>query len=242
MLLSLADVGTSVPLIILTPHPVSDDLSRALEQVIKCSQAEGLPPVQVVHVPDVHNPYHPSQGRFGGSIMSKIYIFGERIGARRIVYMDPDVLVLQNIDHLFSRVRKGMMSAAPDNGIKLNNNRPNTGVIGTMPDEETMRLLLGNLTHLPSYDGADQGFLTSYFVNNGFQGGWDKLAQSYNTLKRRYKHEDYNFDGIHCLHLSGGYQAVEWKRSRRQILLRPSPALEGHARTIRTQLPNCKFV
>jgi lipopolysaccharide biosynthesis glycosyltransferase len=109
--------------------------------------------------------------------MSKIYVFSERIGARRIVYMDPDVLVLRNIDHLFQRVRKGMMSAGPDNGLQINNARPNTGVIGTMPDQTTMQNLLNTIgtNGYPSYDGADQGFLTAYFVDRKKQLGWDKL-------------------------------------------------------------------
>ena len=211
LLQSIAETGTRAPFLVLVPHPVPSDLNRALEKVIECSKSSSFyPPVQVVHVPSQGNPYNPTQSRWGGSIMSKIYIFSERVGARRIVYLDPDVLVLRNIDHLFARVKKGALSASSDNGLAVNNGRPNTGVIGTMPDEYTMGNLLDTLGKIPSYDGADQGFLTSYFVYQKRQGGWDHLPTSYNTLKRRYFHSDYNFEHIHCLHLVG---KKPWQRN-----------------------------
>jgi hypothetical protein len=202
LLESLVETGTQFPLVILTPEPVPADLAAALAHVVECSKT--LPvKAQVVHVPALENPYQRHQVRYGGTIMSKLYIFSERIGARRILYLDCDVLVLRSLDHLFQRFRKGMLSSAHDCGFGCQDHRPNTGVIGTMPDEATLENLLREVGRIASYDGADQGFLTTYFAELKRQGGWDKLPQAYNTLKRRYANEDWKWDELHVLHYVG---------------------------------------
>lgn len=182
---SLDETGSATPLIIMTPSPVSTELADALERIVSCSKGRRFQ-AQVVNVPQLANPYSSHQARYGGSIMSKLYLFSERIAARRVIYLDCDMLVLQPIEHLMADVQRGSLSAAPDCGISCYTSRPNTGVIGTMPDGETMTNLLHALTSgMASYDGADQGFLTTYFVNERRQGGWLPISSKYNRLKRR---------------------------------------------------------
>jgi alpha-N-acetylglucosamine transferase len=76
----------------------------------------------------------------------------------KIVYLDSDCLVLDNIDELFNYPE---LSAAVDCCDHFN-----AGIFVAKPSPQKFQDILTKLKNkLPSYDKADQGFLNSYFKN-----------------------------------------------------------------------------
>lgn len=78
---------------------------------------------------------------------------------KKAVFLDADVLVLQNVDELFSRDE---LSAAPDVGWP---DCFNSGVFVFQPSNETYNALVQTALTTGSFDGADQGLLNIYFNN-----------------------------------------------------------------------------
>jgi glycogenin len=78
----------------------------------------------------------------------------------KVVLLDADMVVLQNLDDLFDRPE---LAAAPD---FLRPDRFNSGLMVLEPSREKLARMLRELAQAPSYDGGDQGFL------NGFFGDW----------------------------------------------------------------------
>lgn len=74
---------------------------------------------------------------------------------RRIILIDSDAIVLQNIDHLFLC---GDFCA-----VFRHSDLFNTGVMVIKPSITKYEELMAKTTQLQSYDGADQGFLNSAF-------------------------------------------------------------------------------
>ena len=75
----------------------------------------------------------------------------------KVVFLDADTLVLQNIDELFDRPE---IAAAPDFFMS---DRFNSGVMVLTPSTETFEKMVKTLASSASYDGGDQGFLNNYF-------------------------------------------------------------------------------
>lgn len=75
----------------------------------------------------------------------------------KVVYLDGDTIVLQNVDDLFERPD---FSAAPDFFVP---DRFNSGVMVLEPSARRLAEMLKALHLRPSYDGGDQGFLNSFF-------------------------------------------------------------------------------
>eukprot|EP00128_Syssomonas_multiformis_P005118 Colp12_sorted_trinity150504_noHs@1041 len=73
----------------------------------------------------------------------------------RVIYLDADNIALQNMDSLFL---VGHFAAVYMNPVYFH-----TGVLVIKPDHAKFLDMLESLSKLPSYDGADQGFLTAYF-------------------------------------------------------------------------------
>lgn len=73
----------------------------------------------------------------------------------RVIYMDADNLFFHNIDELF---KCGHFCA-----VYMNPCNFHTGLFVVTPSNTTYNSLLKALATLPSYDGADQGFLVAYF-------------------------------------------------------------------------------
>ena len=78
----------------------------------------------------------------------------------KVVLLDADMVVLQNLDDLFERPE---LAAAPD---FLLPDRFNSGAMVLEPSRDKLARMLEKLAAAPSYDGGDQGFL------NGFFGDW----------------------------------------------------------------------
>lgn len=126
-------------------------------------------------VEPVANPNSEKQQMFArfANTFTKLRVW-ELTDFDKIVYLDADTLVLQNIDELFDRPA---FAAAPD---FLLPDRFNSGVMVIRPERETFEELIDALFQHPSYDGGDQGFLNSFMPE---WYGWPvehRLASGYN--------------------------------------------------------------
>ena len=153
--------------------------------------------IHVIDVPEIVNPNRTRriQARFFATY-TKLNVF--RLGfLDRLVYLDGDTVVLQNIDDLFAG---NDFAAVPDAGLDRATGKIfNSGVFAVTPSHELFHTLLDRLDSTSSYDGGDQGFLNNIFTN------WRRLPQEYNTTKRMFAHHPalFNADEIKVLHYVG---------------------------------------
>lgn len=75
----------------------------------------------------------------------------------RVVLLDADTLVLQNVDDLFERAG---FAAGPD---FLLPDHFNSGVMVLEPSASTLARMMEALSRHPTYDGGDQGFLNAFY-------------------------------------------------------------------------------
>jgi hypothetical protein len=153
--------------------------------------------IHVIDVPEIVNPNRTRrfQARFAATY-TKLHVFRLDF-LDRLVYLDGDTVVLQNIDDLFAG---DDFAAAPDAGIdRANGEIFNSGVFSVTPSHELFHSLLNRLGNTSSYDGGDQGFLNNVFTD------WRRLPQEYNTTKRMFAHHPalFNADEIKVLHYVG---------------------------------------
>ena len=87
----------------------------------------------------------------------------------KIIYLDSDALVLQNLDHLFELPVD--FAASPDIGWP---DIFNSGVFLATPNMGTCAALSRLASAGVSFDGGDQGLLNTYFKN------WHRLSFTYN--------------------------------------------------------------
>jgi lipopolysaccharide biosynthesis glycosyltransferase len=92
----------------------------------------------------------------------------------KVVYLDADTIVLQNIDDLFDRPA---FAAAPDFFLP---DRFNSGVMVLRPAAETFAELIRSLFEHESYDGGDQGFLNAYMPDWYSWPAGHRLPAGYN--------------------------------------------------------------
>ncbi len=78
----------------------------------------------------------------------------------RVVFMDADQLVLQNIDEIMERPMTHRLAAVPDVAPPI---FFNSGFMVLEPSLATFQDLQKKMHVLPSYDDGDQGFLNAYF-------------------------------------------------------------------------------
>ena len=99
----------------------------------------------------------------------------------RLVYLDGDTVVLQNIDDLFAG---DDFAAAPDAGLdRASGQIFNSGVFAVTPCARAVPAPCSTgSANTASYDGGDQGFLNNIFPD------WRRLPQEYNTTKRIFAH------------------------------------------------------
>lgn len=116
---------------------------------------------QIREVEPVHNPNTGDQQllpRFD-NVFTKLRAW-ELTDLDKVVFLDADTIVLQNVDDLFERPS---IAAAPDFFLP---DRFNSGVMVLEPSADTFQRMMHALSTSPSYDGGDQGFL------NTFYGDW----------------------------------------------------------------------
>jgi alpha-N-acetylglucosamine transferase len=114
---------------------------------------------QVRDVEGIVNPAadHLLFSRFA-SVFTKLRAF-ELVDFERVVLLDADTLVLQNVDDLFERPP---FAAAPDFFLP---DRFNSGVMVIEPSDSMFRRMMEALAVAGTYDGGDQGFLNTFFAD-----------------------------------------------------------------------------
>ena len=126
---------------------------------------------------------------------TKLNIFG-LAEFDKIVYLDADMLVVDNIDELFE---KPHMSAVVAGGLLPENstwNELNAGLMVVCPDSRLFQLMSEAIHTTPSKDKSDQGFLHSFFHSWSLQTEL-RLDHKFNTpavyLDKYTSHFDVEF-------------------------------------------------
>jgi glycogenin glucosyltransferase len=99
----------------------------------------------------------------------------------KVVLLDADTVVLQNVDDLFERPE---IAAAPDFFMP---DRFSSGVMVLAPSEHTFGRMLDALSVKQSYDGGDQGFLNLFFDNWYAMSPAHRLPVGYNMAHFIYQ-------------------------------------------------------
>lgn len=137
---------------------------------------------------------------------------------KKCVFLDADLLVLQNCDELFERAE---LSAAPDVGWP---DCFNSGVFVFVPSLDTYWGLVNLFKEKGSFDGGDQGLLNWYFGNNWKSNIGKRLPFIYNvvaTSTYTYAPAFQRFgEGAKIVHFLGATKPwhVNWSTESRYIL------------------------
>lgn len=145
---SLKETGTKKELIALCTETVSDTTKEILKK-------DGW---TIRSITNIHSPYEglSKRGDYFSGIFSKLHVWN-MTEYERIIYLDSDVLVVSNIDHMFDC---GTFCAAFRHSDLFN-----AGIIVVEPNRTLFKDMLDKIGSLPSYDDGDQGFLNVYFKN-----------------------------------------------------------------------------
>eukprot|EP00750_Incisomonas_marina_P019116 INCI3221.3.p1 GENE.INCI3221.3~~INCI3221.3.p1 ORF type:complete len:246 (-),score=36.49 INCI3221.3:259-996(-) len=168
MAFSLRASGTKVPLVILHTSALSDHSINKLKALPGCAlrAVEDIPnPNADVHVEGWVN-----------SGYTKLHVWN-LVQFEKVVYLDADTLVLENIDELF---RRPAFSAAPD---VFPPDKFNAGVMVIKPSRERFDDMMTKVPDLDSHDGGDTGFLNSYYKGWFTTGAEHRLPFGYNALR-----------------------------------------------------------
>ena len=116
--------------------------------------------IATLTVPEIINPnvLKSSTNRFS-STYTKLHAFGIT-HVDRVVFLDSDMIVLQNIDELFSGTG---FAAVFDHGTEYNYGRFNSGLFAVDPSRQLFDALMAEVGRVRSYDSGDQGFLNQMF-------------------------------------------------------------------------------
>jgi alpha-N-acetylglucosamine transferase len=149
---SLAATGTQAARVVM----ISPDVSASAREKLT---AEGWDVREVVPIDNPNAKTAQLFPRFHNTF-TKLRAW-ELTEFERVVFLDADTIVLQNVDELFTRP---YFAAAPDFFLP---DRFNSGVMALVPSRERFAAMVEMLGKTDSYDGGDQGFL-----NNFFEGWW----------------------------------------------------------------------
>ncbi|CAL5323578.1 unnamed protein product [Camellia sinensis] len=94
----------------------------------------------------------------------------------RIIFIDADMLILRNIDFLFSMPE---ISATGNDATLFN-----SGVMVVEPSNCTYQLLMDHIDKIVSYNGGDQGYLNEIFT------WWHRIPKHMNFLKHFWDRDD----------------------------------------------------
>jgi glycogenin glucosyltransferase len=127
----------------------------------------------------------------------------------KIIYMDADMVAIQNLDHLFKL--DVLFAAAPDIGWP---DAFNSGFMVLTPNMGDYWALHTLAKAGDSFDGADQGLLNQYYQSKQ----WHRLSFTYNcTPSAEYQWEPayrYNKSNIKAVHFIG--KDKPWVKGRQQ--------------------------
>jgi hypothetical protein len=225
---SLIDVGSTRALaVILTDAP-----SKALQSAARClnltlvRMSRVANPFSADHYDGQENPFS-SPVRFK-KVFSKLNIW--RLPVKRVVFLDADMVVLKNIDELFTP-GEPVFRASPDklwDGNAKSVLISSTGIFnsGLLVIEPSMATFKDMLQKLPSItanekygkfaDGSDQGFLNKYYEKEWV--GDAILDTKYNTMWwYAMVHYQCQMDKISVLHNVG--EPKPWMKEKKQSVL-----------------------
>jgi len=196
---SIKATGTKHDVIVLATDSVSDATRKLL---IK----EGA---QIVPIPPIANPYKDDptrrkyyQPRFEMTLI-KLHLWNQT-KYDRVVYFDADCIVLQPIDEMF---KCGHFCAAYMNILAFH-----TAVLVVKPDAKVFQDMVNSLATMESYDGADQGFMVSYFKDMHNSRYFDPSVPSEEKMNRLQI--GYSMNHIYFYEKSGwdhGYRVGRFK-------------------------------
>ncbi|CCG85130.1 Glycogenin [Taphrina deformans PYCC 5710] len=160
---SLRDLGVKHELVVLVTRNVSATTLAGLMDIYD----------QIIEVEEIANPSLHNLNLLGRldlrSTLTKLNIW-RLIQYKKIVYLDADTVVLQNLDHLFDLEVE--FAAAPDIGWP---DIFNSGVFFSKPNIGTYAALRKLAEAGISFDGGDQGLLNTFFSN------YTRLSFTYNV-------------------------------------------------------------
>ncbi|MFN3850390.1 MAG: glycosyltransferase family 8 protein [Spirosomataceae bacterium] len=173
---SLKKCNSQYPFLVLVSGNVSRRVIRRLEKLnIDCKV-----------VPSLKNPHLRDENHAFYTVFDKLNIY-RLTEYEKIVYIDADILVVDNIDELFDKPN----GSAVNSGGLLPNFKHwthlNSGVLVVEPDQSIFEDMVAQIGKLPSEDGGDQGFLQSYFYNWPHQKHLH-LDQGYNMFSGFLNH------------------------------------------------------
>lgn len=192
---SMQRVRTYYPLKCMCTTDVTDEQYKILQRA----------GIATVRVPYVQNPY---KSKWNEAFV-KLLVW-DWTQYDRVCWVDSDTLFLQNCDELLTLPVEGAGIAAALDQEEWGDchdvpafDMLQTGVFVARPSKKTYRAMIDKLGKLPSRDGGDQGFLTSYFQQNNFRTTLF-LSSKYNYMKRGLlRHKAYDLSRIKILHFVG---------------------------------------
>ncbi|KAJ1445820.1 nucleotide-diphospho-sugar transferase [Pelagophyceae sp. CCMP2097] len=167
LLFSLRKTTTKATLVVLVTPEVSARVRRVL----------GRAADSVVDVLPISNPHATHVAGWADAGFTKLRIW-QQTQFDRIVYVDADAVVVDNIDELFAL--DVAFAAAPD---VFPPDKFNAGVLVIKPCLETFARLEAAIPLLPSHDGGDTGFLNSFFPDWFASPASCRLAFGYNAQR-----------------------------------------------------------
>ena len=172
MIFTLKQTSTNFPIIILVTNQVSIKTIQNIEQLSSPSM-----PVNVLKVDAIPNPNQKVHIKgWVNAGYTKLHIWN-LMEYDKIVYIDADTCILENIDHLFN---KPNLSAAPD---VFPPDKFNAGVLIIKPSVKIFEDMKSKTFELKSYDGGDTGFLNAYFPNWYQLNSEHRLPFAYNAQR-----------------------------------------------------------
>ncbi|TMW64578.1 hypothetical protein Poli38472_011458 [Pythium oligandrum] len=178
---SLFKANARYPLLVLHTPQVTSACCEKLARFFQPLQAKL--PISLRCVPEIGIPERTEHVHVAGWVnsgYSKLNIFALE-EFEKIVYIDADALVLQNVDELFDR--SSSFAAAPD---VFPPDRFNAGVLVIQPNTDLFEALVAKATVLPSYDGGDTGFLNAFFPDWFHSDPASRLPFGYNAQRTMY--------------------------------------------------------
>eukprot|EP00754_Rhynchopus_humris_P040348 Rhum_TRINITY_DN2338_c0_g2::Rhum_TRINITY_DN2338_c0_g2_i1::g.6737::m.6737 len=145
---SIKATGTEADRVILIAEGTQEKYSKAFEQ-------DGL---KLAWVKNIESPWVKTLQRFAFSL-NKLRIWS-MTQYERVIFLDADVIAMQPADFLF---QCGHFCAVFFNPINFH-----TAILIVKPEQAVYDDMIKKLNTLDSFDGADQGFINSYFT--GFNG------------------------------------------------------------------------
>jgi glycogenin glucosyltransferase len=163
---SLRATGTREPMVLMVTPDVPLGTQRNL-----AAQGWVLHPIEPVKNP---TPAHEQLFPRFDKVFTKLRAW-ELDAFDKVVLLDADMVVIQNIDALFDRPE---LSAAPDFLVP---HRFNSGLMVLDPSRDKLARMAEALAVAPTYDGGDQGFLNQFF-GDWYTGVQDRRLPTWYNL------------------------------------------------------------